>query len=102
MFFFPGPEAGPGHRGAAPAPDLDLAPVLQPREDMVHGPPPLRKAPLCSVVVKDYQDYDQSSTLSSSTSSLIGPLSKHSDTRLGEENKGHQLLMKMGVLLLPM
>uniref|UniRef100_A0A7N8Y347 Calcium homeostasis endoplasmic reticulum protein n=1 Tax=Mastacembelus armatus TaxID=205130 RepID=A0A7N8Y347_9TELE len=37
------------------------------------------------------------SALCSSTSLLAGPPSKLSaDTRLGEENKGHQLLMKMG------
>lgn len=37
--------------------------------------------------------------LCSSTSALAAPPSKLSDTRLGEENKGHQLLMKMGGFL---
>uniref|UniRef100_H2T131 Calcium homeostasis endoplasmic reticulum protein n=1 Tax=Takifugu rubripes TaxID=31033 RepID=H2T131_TAKRU len=58
--------------------------------------PPLRKLPFSSLLTSDFLDSNHSAALSSSTSSLIGSSSKHSDSRLGEENKGHQLLMKMG------
>lgn len=66
---------------------------------MVPVAPPLRKVPFSSMLMSDFLDSNHSAALCSSTSSLVGPSSKHSDYRLGEENKGHQLLMKMGTSL---
>lgn len=61
--------------------------------------PPLRKVPFFSLLMSNFLDSNHLAAFSSSTSSLIGSSSKHSDNRLGEENKGHQLLMKMGTSL---
>lgn len=65
------------------------------------GAPPLRKHPLPSLTRVILCVLTKQLLSCSSTSATISGPSKMSDARLGEENKGHQLLMKMGVFLHP-
>lgn len=58
-----GPGVDPGHRGAARAPDLDPAPVPQPRGGVVAAAPPLRKASLYSLIRGDLPYYNRSASL---------------------------------------
>lgn len=103
-----GPGVDPGHLVVTLAPGLDPAHIHPPSDGVAQnlGAPPLReflhysfiicfaKKPLsCSVMMNFSRAFCSSTAVLGTTSSKLP-----ADTRLGEENKGHQLLMKMGTL----